>query len=115
MAKLGRRAAYDERLRAVQAIERGKSAELVAEIFGFARSTVFGWWQTFRESGEVALRTKPTPGRVSMLSEKQQRRLSKLLVNSDPRQLQFEFALWTRAMVAELIQREFGMNLSLTT
>ena len=115
MAKLGRRAAYDERLRAVQAIERGKSAELVAEIFGFARSTVFGWWQAFREGGEAALLTKPTPGRVSMLSEKQLRRLSKLLVNSDPRQLQFEFALWTRAMVAELVQREFGMKLSLTT
>jgi transposase len=115
VAKLGRRAAYDERLRAVQAIERGKSADLVGEIFGFARSTVFGWWQGYRESGEAALRTKPTSGPASKLSEKQLRRLSKLLVGSDPRQLHFEFALWTRAMVAELIRREFGVRLSLAT
>src|SRR5215213_6299847 len=29
-----------------------------------------------------------------------------------PRQLQFAFALWTRAMVRELIGREFGVRLS---
>jgi transposase len=42
-------------------------------------------------------------------------RLRKLLVGRDPRQLQFEFALWTRALVAELIEREFGVKLSLAT
>jgi hypothetical protein len=33
-------------------------------------------------------------------------------VGNDPRQLQFTFALWTRAMVRELIRREFGVRLS---
>src|SRR3954451_6765433 len=31
---------------------------------------------------------------------------------TDPRQLRFEFALWTRDMVRELIDREFGVALS---
>jgi len=42
-------------------------------------------------------------------------RLRKLLVGRGPRQLQFEFALWTRALVAELIHREFEIKLSLAT
>ncbi|HEX3213398.1 MAG TPA: IS630 family transposase, partial [Actinomycetota bacterium] len=35
-----------------------------------------------------------------------------LVVGNDPRQLQFTFALWTRAMVRELIRREFAVRLS---
>jgi transposase len=34
------------------------------------------------------------------------------VVGNDPRQLQFAFALWTRAMVRELVGREFGVRLS---
>jgi len=34
------------------------------------------------------------------------------VVGNDPRQLQFAFALWTRAIVRELIRREFGAALS---
>jgi transposase len=34
------------------------------------------------------------------------------VVGNDPRQLRFAFALWTRAMVRELIGREFGVRLS---
>ncbi|MHB8323232.1 MAG: helix-turn-helix domain-containing protein [Candidatus Dormibacteria bacterium] len=59
MARLGRGAVYEERLCAGQAIEQGKSAELVTEIVGFARSMVFGWWKAFREGGEAALRPRP--------------------------------------------------------
>jgi transposase len=32
------------------------------------------------------------------------------MLTRDPRQLQFEFALWTRQMVRELIKREFGVD-----
>ena len=33
-------------------------------------------------------------------------------MGADPRQLQFDFALWTTAMIRELIRREFGVGLS---
>ncbi|WP_279583183.1 winged helix-turn-helix domain-containing protein [Fodinicola feengrottensis] len=38
-----------------------------------------------------------------------------LITGHDPRQLHFEFALWTRDMVADLIEREFGVQLATTT
>ena len=31
---------------------------------------------------------------------------------TSPRQLRFEFALWTREMVRELVRRQFGVGLS---
>lgn len=34
------------------------------------------------------------------------------VVGEDPRQLRFDFALWTRKMVGELIRREFGVVMS---
>lgn len=43
------------------------------------------------------------------------RRLWTLIVGPDPRQLQSEFALWTREMVRELIRREFGVGLSVVS
>ena len=55
---------------------------------------------------------KPVPGRPLRLSALQMRAPRGLIVGGDPRQMQFDFALWTRAMVQELIRREFGVGLS---
>jgi transposase len=52
------------------------------------------------------------PGRPPKLTGEQMRRLYTLVVGTDPRQLQFAFALWTRQMVRTLIRREFGVSLS---
>jgi len=100
---------------AVHAIDGGQSVGVVAEILGFAWSTVFGWVQSARRDGEMALQAKPTPGVPPRLSARQMERMRKLLVGRDPRQLQLEFALWTRALVAELLHREFEVKVSLAT
>jgi len=39
-------------------------------------------------------------------------KIYRLVVGKDPRQYKFEFALWTRAMVRELIKRKFNVSLS---
>ncbi|GHE34379.1 hypothetical protein GCM10017673_41450 [Streptosporangium violaceochromogenes] len=112
MAKLGRRATFEERLRACQLIESGKSPDLVTEILGFGRATVFEWLREYRTLGPGGLRTKKTRGPAAKLTDVQLARLHALIVGTDPRQLSFGFALWTRAMVAELIRREFKVKLS---
>ena len=65
-----------------------------------------------REGGKDALKAKAIPGRPAKLDTQQISRLYALIVGSDPRQLSFGFALWTRSMIAELIGREFGVALS---
>ena len=99
------------RLRAVDRVAAGAHPEEVATTLGLHRKTVYGWVAKLREGGREALRAKPVPGRPPKLSGEQMRRIY-TLVGSDPRQLKFDFALWTRDMVRELIRREFGVHLS---
>jgi transposase len=40
------------------------------------------------------------------------RQLYTLIVGVDPRQLQFDVAVWTRGLVRQLIRREFGVAVS---
>jgi transposase len=76
------------------------------------RAAVYGWLAKYREGGLEALWAQPVPGRPPRLSGGQLQRLYTLVVGNDPRQLRFAFALWTRAMIGELIGREFGVGLS---
>src|SRR6266536_2672165 len=100
------------RLRAVAAVEAGQRPEDVATTLGMARSTVFGWIAKYRNGGKRALKARPVPGRPPTLSATQLGKLYALITGADPRQLRFEFALWTREMIQELIRREFGVSLS---
>lgn len=100
------------RIRSVKQIEAGARVEEVAAGLGLNRSTVFGWVASYREGGERALRSKPVPGRPPRLSAAQLRTLYTLIVGNDPRQYEFDFALWTRELVRELIWKKFGVRLS---
>jgi transposase len=103
------------RLRAVEQVAGGAHPEAVAAALGLHRKTVYGWVAKFREGGKDALRARAVPGRPPRLDGGQLRRLYTLIVGADPRQLQFEFALWTREMVRELIAREFKVSLSVVS
>jgi transposase len=103
------------RIRAVQQIQAGAHPQAIANALGLARSTVFAWMANYRQGGLGALRARPVPGRPPKLSGAQLQRLYTLIVGNDPRQLGFRFALWTRAMVAELIGRQFGVGLSVAS
>ena len=65
--------------------------------------------------GRDALVAKPVPGRPPKLSGAQIARLYEWIVGSDPAQFSFEFALWTREMVRQVIRREFKVALSVVS
>jgi transposase len=110
--KLDHKTLEQLRIRAVRKVEQGAHPDEVAAGLGMTRAAVYAWLAKYREGGLDALRAKPVPGRPPRLSGGQLQRLYTLVVGNDPRQLQFPFALWTRAMVRELIRREFGVGLS---
>jgi len=110
--KLDHKTLEQLRIRAVGQIEDGAHPEEVAQALGMTRAAVYGWLAKYREGGLAALRAKPVPGRPPTLSGAQLARLYGLVMGNDPRQLQFAFALWTRAMIRELIRREFDVRLS---
>ena len=100
------------RLRAVDRVEQGVDPREVARALGLHEHTVYGWLARLREGGRDALLAKPVPGRPPKLNEEQQRQVFAWVTGEDPRQLQFDFALWTRDMVRQLIRREFGVAMS---
>jgi transposase len=110
--KLDHKTLEQLRLRAVRQIEQGAHPEDIAQALGMTRAAVYSWLAKYRQGGLEALRAKPVPGRPPTLSGAQLARLYQLVVGNDPRQLRFTFALWTRAMIRELIRREFGVRLS---
>jgi transposase len=110
--KLDHKTLEQLRIRAVRQVEQGAHPDEVAAGLGMTRAAVYAWLANYREGGLDALRARPVPGRPPKLSGAQLQRLYGLVVGNDPRQLRFAFALWTRAMVRELIGREFGVRLS---
>jgi transposase len=110
--KLDHKTLEQLRIRAVRQVEQGAHPDEVAAGLGMTRAAVYAWLAKYREGGLEALKARPVPGRPPKLSGSQLARLYGLVVGNDPRQLRFAFALWTRAMVRELIRREFGVALS---
>src|SRR5918993_1628572 len=110
--KLDHKTLEQLRIRAVRRIEQGAHPEDVAAALGMTRAAVYGWLAKYREGGLEALKARPVPGRPSKLDGAQLQRIYTLVVGNDPRQLQFTVALWTRAMVRELIRREFSVRLA---
>ena len=83
----------------------------VARIFNVTESSVYGWQKAYREGGLAALSTKIASGRKRLLTDKQMLELSRYL-RLNPRQLEFDFGLWTRKLVRELIRTRFGIDYS---
>lgn len=110
--KINRKALEEIRIRAVKRVEAGESPEAVIKALGITRPRIYEWLAKYREGGIDALRSRKATGRPSRLSGKDLQKIYKVVVGKDPRQLKFEFALWTRGMVREYIKREFNVRLS---
>jgi len=98
-----------------QVIVGGESPEVVIRALGFHRSLIYQWPGRFRKGGMAALEAQPVPGRPSKLGPLQLRKLSAISVGKCPVQLGFQYKLWTRAMIQELIWRELQVSLNEST
>jgi len=110
--KLDHKTLEEMRIRAVQRVLDGQSAESVIKTLGFHRSCIYQWLAAYREGGFEALKAKELEGRPSKLSEKQAQQLFDIIAKESPLQNHFPFALWTAAIVRELIRKVFGIGLS---
>lgn len=102
------------------AVERVREGERPSEgiaSYGFHRCTIYGWLKAVRGRGQGlrALAARPATGRPRTLTAAQERQVLRWINGKNPRQYGFDFGLWTRQIVRELIIRRFGVRLSLAS
>jgi len=62
-----------------------------------------------------ALLPLPRQGRSRTLSEEEEQEIKSWIIGNDPRQYGFDFGLWTRQIVVDLIENRLGVKLSLNS
>lgn len=99
---------------AVRRVQAGETPSVVIRSFGFCRTTIYRWLRKTQKGGEEALRAQKATGRPPRLTPRQKQAVRRWITGRDPRQYGFDFGLWTRRIVAELIEERFQIHLGVT-
>ena len=102
------------RLMAVRRVHAGERPSAVMRSYGLCRTTIYKWLRAAKRGGEEALQARRHPGRKPFLSPRQKLRVRQWINGKDPRQYGFDFGLWTRRIVATLIEEKLGVRLGVT-
>ena len=81
---------------------------------GLHRTSIYRWLNAYVQNGAEALASSKASGPKHKLDEKQRQQVRRWIPGKDPRQYGFDFGLWTRRIVAELILEKFGITIQLT-
>ena len=101
------------RTMAVERVREGESPSAVVATYGFCRTTIYKWLKAAAPSG-AGLQAKPLEGRPRKLTARQENLVFRWVNGRDPRQYGMDFGLWTRSVVASLIEEKFKVKLGLT-
>jgi transposase len=114
--KLDHKTLEEIRLMAMERLNEGEAASAVMASFGLCRTTIYKWRRKVREGkGLNVLLSRRGSGRPRRLTPAQEKRVFRWINGRDPRQYGFDFGLWTRQVVAQLIEDRFGVQLSLAS
>jgi len=104
------------RFMAVERVREGEPPSTVVASYGFCRTTIYKWLNAASRPGIglKALRSTTAPGKPRTLTPRQEQQVFRWINGRDPRQYGLDFGLWTRAIVASLIERKFGVQLGQT-
>jgi len=113
---LDHRTLEEMRRMAVQRVREGEKPAAVIASLGFHRTVIYKWLKAAagRGRGVRALRSRPASGRPRRLNARQERQVFGWVNGRDPRQYGLDFGLWTRRIVALLIEQKFRVRLGLS-
>ena len=94
---------------AVARVAEGYAQAEVAAFLGVHPNTVSRWVCTARDHGSGALKAKPTPGRPSKLTARQEKTVLRW-VAQPPTRFGFASDLWTSRRLASLIEQRLGVH-----
>ena len=102
---------------AVERVREGQAPGAVIASYGFCRTTIYKWLQhaSGRGRGINALAARKGTGRPRKLTPVQERQVFRWINGKNPMQYGFDFGLWTRQIVRELVAMKFDVSLSLAS
>lgn len=103
-------------MQATRLRDKGRSLTEVAQICGVGPTTVGEWRSRYRAGRKDALRERKRvrrEGEQRELTAEQENDRQRWIAHKTPEQVQFPFVLCTRRLIATLIERDFGVKLSL--
>ena len=107
---------HERRKQVIRLHRKGYGPMMITELTGLSWGAVNTALNLYKAGGAAALKPK-TRGRKSgmgrTLTSEEELRIQQLICEKRPEQMKMDFALWTRGVVKELIQREFGVKLSI--
>jgi transposase len=101
---------------AVRAVEeKDYSPELIADILGISRSSIYDWLQWYRDGGEATLDTQSASGVSPVITPVMDGWLNETVLHSTPIDHGYDTLLWTRSILAVLLKKHFGICVSEAT
>lgn len=110
--KLSHEVSEEVRRSAVQRVREGEAPSDVIASYGLCRTSIYRWLRAEEEGGPEALASTTALGPTRLLTAKEEAQVRTWICGKDPRQYGFDFGLWTRQVVADLIARKFKKRLS---
>jgi transposase len=98
--------------------KKGMKNPEVATLVGLSSTTTSGIWSKYKKGGMKAITIQKRGRRVGEkkhLSQEQEAKLIKRLIDTTPKQLKFKFVLWTREAVQQLIKHDYDIKMPIST
>jgi len=95
-------------------VEDGEQPSAVMRSLGLCRTSIYPWLRKHQKKGPAALLLRKACGPKPKLNRKQRQQVRRWIIGKDPRQYGFDFGLWTRQIVAQVIEDKLGISLKLT-
>ena len=116
--KLSTEQQQEKRNIAIKLWKKNISIKEIAEIVGVHSSTIYAWKNKYIREGSKAVKIAKRgreKGANKTLSNEQEEKIIRKLIDTNPQQLQFKFALWTREAVRTLIKDMYKIDMPIST
>ena len=99
---------------AVQRVSEGEKPSDVIASYGLCRTSIYRWLRAAKDGGAQVLASTKSKGPARRLTPKQEAQVRSWICGKDPRQHGFDFGLWTREIVQDLVARRFKRAVSVS-
>lgn len=104
------------RVMAVHAVRvLGESPEVVAKVYHFNRSCIYRWLRHYDAGGNAALESEFPPGAEPLVTGEMDAWMKATVLNQTPVKFGYDTHLWTCAILADVLNQQFGVTVSEST